>query len=356
MPTRPSTSAGTTCSRPEVEGEGGRGILARMKVVAVRGAGGPDVLQLEERPAPALGEGQVRVEVAAAGLNRADLLQRRGFYPAPPGTVPDVLGLEYAGTIVEVGEGVARTRVGDRVMGLVPGGAMSSELVVQDDETMPIPEPLSLVEAAAVPEVFATVWDAVWLQAGLARGQTLLVHAIGSGIGTAAIQLAGAFGAHVLGTSRTSRKLARCEALGLRDGILVESDHAFAAKVNEATGGRGADVILDTVGASYLDENVRALAPRGTIVVIGLVGGVVGSLPLGVLLGKRGRILGSTLRSRAASERRALAESFTRELVPLFEDKTLAPVVEHILPMAEAARAHALLESNETFGKIVLTW
>ncbi len=327
-----------------------------MKVVAIRQPGGPEVLVIEERASAPLSEGQVRVEVAAAGLNRADLLQRRGLYPAPAGTISDVPGLEYAGTIVDVGEGVARARIGDRVMGLVAGGAMSTELVVADAETMPIPEPLSLVEAAGVPEVFATVWDAVWVQAGMKRGQTLLVHAIGSGIGTAAIQLAHAFGTRIVGTSRTPSKIERARALGLVDGIVVESDAAFAARVSELTGGAMADVILDTVGAAYLEENVRALAPRGSIAVIGMVGGVVGSLPLGILLGKRGRIFGTTMRSRGPAEKRALAEGFTRELVPLFEDKTLAPVIQHLIPMAEIGRAHALLESNETFGKIVLTW
>lgn len=327
-----------------------------MKVVAVRGAGGPEVLAIEERPAPELGERQVRIDVAAVGVNRADLLQRRGFYPAPPGTVPDVLGLEYAGTVRELGPGVAHVKVGDRVMGLVPGGAMSTEIVVSADETIPVPEPLSIVEAAAVPEVFATVWDAVWLQAGLRRGQTLLVHAIGSGIGTASIGLAGAFGARVIGTSRTEAKLHRCKELGLGEGLVVGKDAAFADRVLETTGGQGVDVVLDTVGAAYLEENVRALARHGTIMVIGLVGGVSGTMPLGLLLRKHGRMIGSTMRSRGPIERQALAESFTRELVPLFEDKTLAPVVDHVIPMAEAGRAHALLESNETFGKIVMTW
>ena len=327
-----------------------------MRVVAIRGAGGPEVLAIEERASPSPGKGDVRVEVAAAGLNRADLLQRRGFYPAPPGTVPDVPGLEYAGTIVEVGEGVARTRIGDRVMGLVAGGAMATELIVPDAETLPVPEPLSLVEAAAVPEVFATVWDAVWVQAGLGRGETLLVHAIGSGIGTAAIQLAHAFGARIVGTSRTESKLARCRALGLDEGIFVAQDASFASAVGEATNGAMANVILDTVGAAYLEENVRALARRGTIMVIGLVGGVVGPLPLGLLLRTRGRIIGSTLRSRSPIEKRAIAEGFTRELIPRFEDKTLAPVIEHVMPMSDIAKAHALLESNETFGKLVLTW
>jgi putative PIG3 family NAD(P)H quinone oxidoreductase len=327
-----------------------------MRAVVIRGSGGPEVLAIEEREAPRPCEGEVRIEVAAAGLNRADLLQRRGFYPAPPGTVADVPGLEYAGTIVETGEGVAHTRVGDHVMGLVAGGAMATELVVPEPETMPLPEPLSLVEAAAVPEVFATVWDAVFVQAGLRAGQTLLVHAIGSGIGTAAIQLARAFGARILGTSRTESKLAHCAALGLDAGIVVGKEAAFAPRVAELTNGAMADVILDTVGASYLDENVRALAPCGTIVVIGLVGGISGTLPLGVLLGKRARIVGSTLRSRGPTERRAVAEGFTRELVPLFEEKKLVPVIEHVLPMGEIAKAHTLLESNETFGKVVLTW
>jgi putative PIG3 family NAD(P)H quinone oxidoreductase len=326
-----------------------------MRAVVIRGAGGPEVLSIEERASRAPREGEVRIEVAAAGLNRADLLQRRGFYPAPPGVVPDVPGLEYAGTIVEIGESVV-ARVGDRVMGIVAGGAMATELVVPEQETLPIPEPLTLEEAAAVPEVFATVWDAVFVQAGLRHGQTLLVHAIGSGIGTAAIQLAHAFGARVIGTSRTESKLERCRTMGLDGGIAVGKEASFAAKVDELTGGAMADVILDTVGGAYLDENVRAVAPRGAIAVIGLVGGVSGTLPLGVLLGKRARVFGSTLRSRNAAERRALAESFARELLPLFEEKKLAPVIDHVLPMTEIAKAHALLESNETFGKIVLRW
>ncbi len=327
-----------------------------MKVVVLRGAGGPDVLALEERAAPSLGDGEVRIEVAAAGLNRADLLQRRGLYPAPPGVTPDVPGLEYAGTIREVGDGVPSARVGERVMGLVRGGAMASEIVVAASETIPVPEPLSLVEAAAVPEVFATVWDAVWVQAGLRRGQTLLVHAIGSGIGTAAIQLAKAYGARIAGTSRTSSKLERARGMGLDAGWLVEREPAFAAGLAELTGGGGADVILDTVGASYLEENVRALATRGTLVTIGLVGGIQGTLALGMLLAKRGRIVGSTMRARGASERTALAEGFARELVPLFDEKALAPVIDHVIPMGEIARAHALLEANETFGKVVMTW
>lgn len=335
---------------------GAAGYHRRMKVVVLRGAGGPDVLAIEERAALPLGEGEVRIEVAAAGLNRADLLQRRGLYPAPPGVAADVPGLEYAGTIREVGEGVPSERIGERVMGLVRGGAMATEVVVPAGETIPVPEPLSLEEAAAIPEVFATVWDAVWVQAGLRNGQSLLVHAIGSGIGTAAIQLAKAYGARIAGTSRTSSKLERALAMGLDAGWVVEREPSFAASVAELTGGAGVEVILDTVGASYLEENVRALAVRGTIVTIGLVGGVQGTLALGMLLGKRARIVGSTMRSRGAAERTALAEGFTRELVPLFEEKALVPVVDQVLPMSEIARAHALLESNETFGKIVLTW
>jgi putative PIG3 family NAD(P)H quinone oxidoreductase len=311
---------------------------------------------IEERASRALERHEVRVEVAAVGLNRADTLQRRGFYPAPPGVMPDVPGLEYAGRIVEAGEGVPRTRVGERVMGLVPGGAMASEICVADGETLPVPPNLTLEEAAAVPEVFITVWDAVKKQAAIASGQTLVVHAIGSGIGTAAIALARAWGVKLIGTSRSAAKLARAGELGLEHGLVVGDPPTFARQIGELTDGAMADVILDTVGGSYLDENVRALATRGTIVVIGLVGGASGTLPLGVLLAKRGRIIGTVMRTRTPEEKRAIAAGFTRELFPLFVNGTLRPVIDDILPMADVRRAHARMDADETFGKLVLTW
>ena len=328
-----------------------------MKAVVIRRSGGPEVLAIEERPSPVLGAGEVRIEVAAAGLNRADVLQRKGFYPAPPGVAPDVPGLEYAGTIIETGEGVERTRVGDRVMGLVAGGAMAGEIVAPVVETMPIPEDLSLVEAAAIPEAFVTAWDAARIQGGLAGGGTLLVHAVGSGVGTAAIQLARACGARSIGTSRSDAKLARCTALGMDEGIVVPKGEArFADRVAASTGGAGADVILDTVGAAYLEENLRALARRGTLVVIGLLGGATGSLPMGMLLGKRARIIGTVLRTRDATEKAVLTAAFARQVLPLFASAALAPVVGRIVPMADIADAHAAMERDETFGKVVLVW
>jgi NADPH2:quinone reductase len=328
-----------------------------MKVVAIRGAGGAEVLAIEERESRALGLGEVRIDVAAAGLNRADVLQRKGFYPAPKGTVPDVPGLEYAGTITEVSEGLDPLRVGERVMGIVPGGAMSTELVLPIRETIPVPEALSLVEAAAIPEVFITAWDAVRRQADLARGQTLLIHSVGSGVGTAAVQLARAWGVTSIGTSRTEEKLTRSGALGLDHGILVpRGEPSFASRVSELTNGALANVVLDTVGGGYLGENVRSVAPRGTIVVIGLLAGVEGTLPLGVLLAKRARIVGSVLRTRSAEEKAEIASAFTRDVLPLLARAEVAPIIDHVLPMSDIREAHAAMEADETFGKIVLAW
>jgi NADPH2:quinone reductase len=328
-----------------------------VKVVAIRGAGGPEVLAIEEREPRALVAGEVRVEVAAAGLNRADVLQRKGFYPAPKGTVPDVPGLEYAGSITEVSEGIDPLRVGERVMGVVPGGAMATEVVVPIRETIPVPEDLSLVEAAAIPEVFITAWDAVRVQGGVSRGQTLLVHSVGSGVGTAAVQLARAWGVTSIGTSRTEEKLTRSVALGLDHGVLVpKGDASFAARVSELTSGAMANVILDTVGGGYLAENVRALAARGTLVVIGLLAGIEGTLPLGVLLSKRARIVGTVLRTRSADEKAEIARAFTHDVLPLLARAEVTPIIDHVLPMADVKDAHAAMEADETFGKIVLVW
>lgn len=327
------------------------------RAVRITTPGGPEVLALGELEVRDPGFGEVRIDVAAAGVNRADTLQRRGFYPAPSGVPADVPGLEYAGVVAALGEGVHEVRVGDRVMGIVAGGAMATQLVVHARETIPIPSALAFAEAAALPEVFLTAYDAVVLQAGLVSGDVLLVHAIGSGVGTAALQLARALGARTLGTSRTQAKLACCESLGLgaADGLLV-TDGKFAERVQRATGDRGADIVLDGVGASYLEEDVRALASGGRLVVIGLLGGANGALPLGMLLQKRARVIGSVLRSRALEERCALAQVFARRLLPLFESRALRPVIDAVLPMSEVQEAHRRMESNETFGKLVLTW
>jgi putative PIG3 family NAD(P)H quinone oxidoreductase len=327
----------------------------RARAVVYRGVGGPEVIAFEERTVRDPGPGEIRVAVAATALNRADVLQRRGLYPAPSGAPAEVPGLEYAGTVEAVGEGVCDWREGDRVMGIVGGGGMCSRVVVHAREAIPVPSSLSLEEAAAIPEAFLTAWDALVLQAGLRPGSLVLVHAVGSGVGTAAVQIVRALGAECAGTSRTEEKLGRCAALGLAHGIAVPRDGepAFASAL-EARTGRCADVILDTVGAPYLAENVRALAERGTIVTIGLLGGAVGSLPLGALLGRRGRLIGTVLRTRPLEEKAALARAFAREMIPLFERGLLRPVVGAVRPIDEVADAQRAMEKNETFGKIVL--
>lgn len=323
--------------------------MTTAQAVFIRGAGGPEMLELGDLEVRDPGGGELLVAVAAAGLNRADTLQRRGYYPAPSGVEPDVPGLEYAGTVAAVGVGVQRFSVGDRVMGISAGAAMATHLVVHQREAIPVPAGMSLEDAAAIPEAFLTAWDAI-VSAGTRPGDTLLVHAIGSGVGTAALQLANAMGVHVIGTSRTESKLSRCAALGSFTPLHV-TEGTFSKRV----GGR-ANVILDTVGAAYLTDNIKSLAPQGTIITIGLLGGASGQLPLALLLAKRARIIGSVLRSRPLEEKAALAQDFERRALPWFEDKTIRPVVDDVLPMTEVANAHTRMERNQTFGKLVLAW
>ena len=325
-------------------------------VVRVRVPGDADGLELTHRPVQAPQGSEVRVRVRAAGVNRADIMQRRGVYPAPRGVVADVLGLEYAGEIEAVGDAVLSAKVGDRVMGIVAGGAMSSSLLVHEREVIPVPTRFTWEEAAAIPEVFMTAWDALFNQAELKPGMNVLIHAIGSGVGTAALQIATQLGCRVFGTSRTESKLTRCASFGLRDGLLVASDGEFAARVNMLTDGQGVDVIIDGVGGAYLEENIRSLAQRGTLVVLGLLAGANGSLPLGALLTKRATIIGSVLRSRPLEEKIALARKFRKEALPLFIQGTLKPVVDQVFPVERIAEAHRLIESNETFGKVVVTF
>jgi NADPH:quinone reductase len=331
--------------------------MVKARAVVIEGEGEVDVLGIGEIEVRDPGPGELLIDVAAAGLNRADVLQRRGFYPAPPGVAANVPGLEYAGTVAELGAGVTDFARGDRVMGIVAGGGMASHLVVHVREAIRVPEGMELTDAAAIPEVFLTAYDALFAQASLGMGQTVLVHSVGSGVGTAALQLARAVSARALGTSRTQDKLERCKPLGLaaEDGILV-SDKRFAAKIAERTGGRGVDVIVDTVGAAYLSENLAALATRGTLVVIGLMGGARAELAVGALLQKRAHVVGSVLRSRPLEEKAALAQAFARAALPLFASGALAPVVDSVLPMSEVQEAHRRMEKNDTFGKIVLAW
>jgi NADPH2:quinone reductase len=329
--------------------------MIEARAVKILGKGGAEVLSLGTLAVPDPGPGEIRVQIVAAGLNRADLLQRRGLYPAPQGAPPDVPGLEYAGRVERVGQGVLDYAVGDAVMGVVAGGGMATHVVVHAREAMRAPVGMPLEEAAAIPEVFLTAYDALFVQAQLALGELLLVHAVGSGVGSAALQLGLLAGAEVIGTSRTVDKLARCRALGLAEGLPV-TDKKFADALGERCGGRGCDVIVDTIGAAYLAENVKALALRGRLVMVGMLGGASAELPLGLLLAKRITLIGTVLRSRALEEKATLTQSFAQKVLPLFAAGRLKPVIDVVMPMSEVRAAHQRMESNETFGKIVLRW
>jgi len=328
--------------------------MPKAKAVRIREPGGPEVLELGEIEVSDPASSQVLVEVAAAGLNRADCLQRRGFYPAPPGVAPDVPGLEFAGVVESVGDAVNRWKRGDRVMGILGGGAMATHVVSESAELMPVPRGLSLEEAAAVPEVFLTAYDAIVLQGRLLAGQMVLLHAVASGIGTAGIQIASALGAKSVGTSRTAQKLPRCMELGLTHSILVQDGRFADAVLGFAP--KGADVILDTIGAAYLAQNLEVIANKGRIIVIGLMGGVRGELALGTLLAKRASIRGSVLRSRSSAEKAELTQLFTENMLQRFETGQLKPIIDDVLPMTEVQAAHRRMDANETFGKLVLRW
>ncbi|APR76952.1 Quinone oxidoreductase [Minicystis rosea] len=324
-----------------------------MKAIVIREPGGPDVLELREVPDPEVPHNHVRVRVVAAGVNRADLLQRAGHYPAPPGAPRDIPGLEYAGTVETIGSGVTRYRVGDRVFGLVPGGAYAELLVVHERELAPIPAGLSDLEAAAVPEAFITAYDALMVRGRLAPGERVLVHAAGSGVGTAAIQVARALGCFVVGTSRTDDKLSRCRALGMNAGV-VPAKGAFAKQVLDATSGRGVDVVIDLVGGDYVAESIAACASRARLVLVGLTGGLSATLGLGAVLQKRLEIVGTVLRARPLEEKIAAAELLAKNLSPWLAEGRVKPVVDRTFPFSEAAAAHAYVAENGSFGKVML--
>jgi len=309
---------------------------------------------------PQPGPGEVLVRVHAAGLNRADILQRKGHYPAPPGVPADIPGLEYAGEVAALGAptsppGARRWSVGDRVMGLVAGGACAESVVTHGDTAIAVPEGWSFVEAAAVPEVFLTAYDALIRQMRLTAGESVLIHAVSSGVGTAAVQLARAWGARTLGTSRSAEKLGRAAPLGL-DVAIDTSREDFADAVQRGTGGRGVDVVLDLVGGPALEGNLKALTVRGRMIVVGLTAGRSAPLDLGLVLSKRLTIVGTALRSRTLEEKAALTRDFEREVMPLLAAGRVAPVLDRVFPMAEVAEAHRVMEANAHFGKIVLAW
>lgn len=324
-----------------------------MKAIVISRPGEPEVLELREVPAPVPARGEVRVRVRATAVNRADLLQRMGMYPAPPDAPADIPGLELAGEVDAVGEGAHELAVGDRVFGLVGGGAYAEQVVAHARTLARMPDGLSFVDAAAIPEAFITAWDAMVTQGGLAAGETVLISAVGSGVGTAAVQIARAIGARSLGTARTAAKLDRARALGLDEGIVPEGGR-FAAAVQAKTAGRGADVILELVGGGYLAEDVLAAAPLGRILLVGLMAGARADTDLALVMRKRLTLRGTMLRSRPLEEKILAARTFARHVVPLIAAGALRAVVDRTLPLAEAGAAHAYVAGNEGFGKVVL--
>jgi putative PIG3 family NAD(P)H quinone oxidoreductase len=324
-----------------------------VRAVFADGGGGPEVLVVREVPDPEAGPGEVVLDVVAAGLNRADLLQRQGFYPPPPGA-SDVLGMECSGTVAAVGEGVADWQVGDRACALLSAGAYATKVSVPAGQLLPVPSGVDLVEAAALPEVACTVWSNVFMVAALRADEVLLVHGGAGGIGTFAIQLAAQLGARVFTTAGSEEKRDFCRSLGAEVAIDYR-DEDFVEVLREHTDGAGADVILDNMGASYLGRNVTALATEGRLVVIGMQGGTKGELDLSALLRKRGAIVATTLRARPAAEKAAICRSVTEHVWPLVADGKVRPIVHGTVPLVDVRRAHELMESGSHTGKILLT-
>jgi NADPH2:quinone reductase len=327
-----------------------------MKAVTITAAGGPEVLQVceVEMPPPPTAD-RVRVRVRAAGLNRADVYQRRGYYPAPPGYPQNIPGLEFAGEVEAIGDAVHTWKVGQRVFGITAGGAQAEYVVVPENHLAEIPENLDWPEAAAVPEVFITAHDALFTLANLRSGECMLVHAAGSGVGTAAIQLASVAGATTFGTSRTADKLERAKALGLRNAVAVGTDpQTMVSPVMEWTRGRGVNVIIDLVGAAYLEANLNALASHGRLVLVGTTAGAKASFDISLAMGKRLTIVGTMLRGRSLEEKATATRLFAEQVLPLLTAGTVRPVVDRVYKVEEIRDAHTRMEGNESFGKIVL--
>lgn len=322
-----------------------------MRAVVLARYGGPEVLEVVEVPDPVAGPEEVVVEVVATALNRADLLQRRGRYPGPP-MEHEIPGMEFAGRVVELGDRVREWQVGDEVMGIVGGGAYAERLAVHERQVMAVPSSVPLADAAAIPEVFITAWDALVLQGGLTSGRVALVHAGASGVGTAAIQIARAIGASVAVTASTS-KLDRCRELGA-DLVVDYTADDFVPAVKELTAGRGVDVVLDVVGGDYLARNLDALAVGGTIVQVGVMADAMATFPLGALLPKRARLVGTVLRARPLEEKIAVSRRFAREVLPHFDRGLLRPVVDSRFPLDRIGQAHEHMEANANVGKILV--
>ena len=324
-----------------------------MYAVVVSEPGGPEVMSWQEVPDPVAGAGEVVLDVAATAVNRPDLLQRQGHYPPPPGA-PELLGLECSGTVTAVGDGVSEWSVGDQACALLAGGGYAERAAVPVGQLLPVPRGIELIIAASLPEVFCTVWSNVFMIAALQPGEVLLVHGGSGGIGTAAIQLGSAVGATVAVTAGSEPKLARCRDLGAE--ILIDYRmERFEEVLLDATGGHGADVILDVIGAKYLSRNLTALATNGRLVVIGLQGGRRAELDLSALLAKRAAIIATTLRWRSVAEKATIVAAVREHAWPLLESGEVRPVVDRVLPISEVAEAHRVVEAGEHVGKVVLT-
>ena len=326
-----------------------------MKAVWISEFGGPENLEIRNVPDPRKPVGsEVLVRVRSAGLNRADLMQRRGLYPPPQGVSPNIPGLEFAGEVAETGESVTAFTTGDRVFGITAGEAQAEYLLTDASLITKVPANLDLTAAGAVPEAFITAYDAVFSQAGLRSNETLLIHAVGSGVGLAGLQMAKAMGCDVIGTSRTAAKLDACREFGLDHAILQAEGIDFAESVKTETAGRGADVVLDLVGGAYFEQNIESLALRGRLMLVGLTAGAKSNFDLRTALSKRLKIIGTVLRGRSNKEKAAVTRTFRDEVVPLLESRTVRPVIDRIFPFDEVRSAHEYLESNDSFGKVVL--
>jgi putative PIG3 family NAD(P)H quinone oxidoreductase len=323
-----------------------------MRAITVTGPGGPEVLTLTEVADPVAGPGEVLLDVVAAGVNRADTLQRQGHYPPPPGASP-YIGMECSGRIAALGEGVTDWSVGDEVCALLAGGGYAERVAVPAGQLFPVPAGVGLVEAAALPEVTCTVWANVFMAAGLRPGEVLLVHGGSSGIGTMAIQLARELGARVAVTAGSAEKLEACRALGA-DILVNYREQDFVAVVQEETDGAGADVVLDVIGAKYLARNIAVLARNGRLVVIGLQGGTTAEIDLGAMLAKRVALFAASLRGRPLAEKAAIVRSTREHVWPLLEAGGVRPIVHATFPLAEAAQAHRVMESSSHIGKLLL--
>ena len=324
-----------------------------MRAVVLRSHGGPDVLQFEDVASPIIGEQDILVTVAATALNRADLLQRMGYYPNPFPSGPEIPGLEFAGTVAAIGEKVTAWSIGDRVMGITSGGAYAEQLSIHERQAMAVPSGMSLHDAAGIPEVFITAWDALVVQGGLTSGRWAMVHAGASGVGTAAIQICKAIGARIVVTC-SGGKVEACRALGA-DVVVDYGTQDFVTEVAAATGGAGVDVILDVIGGDYVERNVASLAVKGHIIQVGVMAGKPVSFNVGLLLGKRATITGTVLRARPLEEKIAISQRFASEMLPLFDSGELKPVIDSTYAFAEIASAHEYMATNGNVGKIVIT-